>query len=330
MWEKKPSLTDFGTLFLPKEADEPILAKPVRDALLNWLTEIFAEDELKQVGISARKRAIFDGLPGVGKTTLAHHLSARLGLPMLAVRPERIIDKWVGSSGRNIGDLFDLVTEEFSLDGSGENKVPVVLFLDEFDALAAGRSDVQQGADQARNEMVNTLLQRIEQYDGFLIAATNFAKRIDEAIWRRFDMHITLELPGQFEREEIIKRYLKPFGLPKTTLQLFGEVMRTASPALIRAICEGLKREIIIGPKLGSNMDKEAVFARLVSSIQPHPDAGKPPLWSNKNSNRDFKLLLEKISWPLLLLGDVKEIAEIEIISTNNIIPIGGKLNDPK
>src|ERR1700735_1891214 len=93
---KAKTLDSFGDIFWPSEAAEPILARPVRLALTEWLTEIWAEDELTAVGIGPRKRAIFDGAPGVGKTTLAHHLSARLGLPMLAVRPERVISKWVG------------------------------------------------------------------------------------------------------------------------------------------------------------------------------------------------------------------------------------------
>lgn len=189
MWDnRQPSEPgDFGDIFEPSEAQEPILAKPVRNALLEWLTEIFAKDELTALGVAERRRAIFDGPPGVGKTTLAHHLSARLGLRMLAVRPERLIDKWVGSTGRNIGALFDCVDALAKADPPE----PILLFLDEFDAVAFKRREATQGAEDERNGFVNTLLQRIEQHKGFLIAATNFAEHIDRAIWRRFETHKT-------------------------------------------------------------------------------------------------------------------------------------------
>lgn len=281
-------LAEFGDLFLPEEAMEPILAKPVRGALLEWLTEIFAKEELAAMKVTARRRAIFDGPPGVGKTTLAHHLAARLGLRMLAVKPERLIDRWLGSTGRNIGNLFDAVSEE-----QGDD--PVVLFLDEFDAIAFKRKESEQGAEAEQNAWINTLLQRIERHDGFIIAATNHGAHVDTAIWRRFDIHITLELPGQFERERILARYLDPLGLPKSELVHLADALATASPALMRQLCENLKRQLVVGPKCGWNMRKEALFDRMLAAFGPHPDLGKPRLWSHGSND----IAIKAMTWPL-------------------------------
>ena len=97
----------FAEILLPEEASEPILARPVRDALTEWLTEIWLEAKLKEVGLSARKRALFYGAPGTGKTTLAHHLAARLGLALAVVRPDDIHGQYVGSNTTNLRRVFD-------------------------------------------------------------------------------------------------------------------------------------------------------------------------------------------------------------------------------
>lgn len=323
-FDRDQGLSRFGQLFLPSEAAEPILGKPVRTALLGWLTEIFAEEELKAVGISPRRRGLFDGPPGVGKTTLAHHLAARLGLPMLAVRPETLIDCWVGSTGRNIGDLFNQAQLPFKMPGGPEGGVPLVMFLDEFDAIAGKRRSAKQAADDARNEWVNTLLQRIEQHEGFIIAATNFGSEIDPAIWRRFDMHITLELPGQFERERILARYLLPFGLPRAALSLLAEALAPGSPALMRQFCEQLKRQTVIGPKLGLEMDKVAVVHRVVESVRPHPDIGKPPLWATAKNDHARDRALEALTWPLPNATEiVEEKSEPAPAAGGNVVAFG-------
>ncbi|WP_371346491.1 AAA family ATPase [Ancylobacter sp. IITR112] len=301
-------VTAFGDLLMPQEAAEPILAKPVRGALLEWLTEIWAEDELRAAKLQPRRRAIFDGPPGVGKTTLAHHLSARLGLPMLAVRPDRLVDKWLGSTGKNIGALFD---------AASRGKEPILLFLDEFDAIGMKRREASQGAEDERNSFVNTLLQCIDRFDGFLIAATNFSGHIDRAIWRRFDVHISLALPGQFERERILARYLDPHGLPSSALTAMAEALETASPALIRQLAEGLKRQIIIGPKVGWDMAKGAVVDRLLAAIQPHPDLGKPRLWSLGAADSAVRAL----PWPLPLAADCSGAAENAPESESAVVP---------
>src|SRR5713226_7304836 len=91
------SFEEFGEVLYPDAAQEPILAKPVRDALTEWLTEIWAGDELKAVGLKPRQKALFTGPPGSGKTILAHHLAARLKLALVCVRSDRLIDSYIGS-----------------------------------------------------------------------------------------------------------------------------------------------------------------------------------------------------------------------------------------
>ena len=312
--DEPSSICDFGDLFNPEEAMEPILAKPVRGALLEWLEEIFAKEELAAMKVVARRRAIFDGPPGVGKTTLAHHLSARLGLRMLAVRPERMIDKWVGSTGRNIGALFDAVADE-------EDHDPVVLFLDELDAIAMKRKETGQSAGDEQNAWINTLLQRIEQHTGFIIAATNHGARIDQAIWRRFDIHITLELPGQFERERIIARYLDPMGLPKIELAALADALALASPALIRQLCENLKRQLVVGPKVGWDMRRDALFDRMLQSFGPHPELGKPRLWSHASKDAAIR----GMTWPLRKANEITD--DTPVAATGgNVVSLGGRI----
>lgn len=305
-------LANYGSVFKPEEAMQPILARPVREALTDWLTEIWAEDELKAVKLMPRRRALFDGPPGVGKTTLAHHLAARLGLTMVALRADRIVDCWVGSTARNIGKLFDAACDK--------KAEPTLLFFDEFDALAIKRRSASTGAEDERNNYVNTLLQRIESYEGFLIAATNRGCDIDQAVWRRFDIHIALALPGQEERERILARYLAPYGLPKRALAALAEAFETASPALMRQWAEGLKRNLVIGPKVGWDMRREPVIDRLIAAVSPHPDLGKPRLWSHGSKDEAVRAM----PWPLPMATDVGVDLPDPIAAGANVVKLGG------
>ena len=282
----KSALTDLAEVLYPEDAQEPILARAVRGALMEWLTEIWAEKELQEVGLTPRRRALFYGPPGTGKTTLAHHLAARLGLPLVIARADQMIDKYVGSTSQNIAALFDAVRAA---------DTPSVMFLDEFDSLGMKRMAATQGAETERNHSVNTILQRIDSHTGTLLAATTRADDLDEAVWRRFEIQIEIALPGPIARKHILARYLKPYALTDAALRLLADSFNGAAPALMRQWCEGLKRQIVGGPRAGWDMDKERVFERLVSSIAPHPDLPRPRLWSM--GLRDPGIT--ELTWPL-------------------------------
>jgi SpoVK/Ycf46/Vps4 family AAA+-type ATPase len=187
-----------------------------------------------------------------------------------------------------IGALFDALKAE---------PEPFFLFFDEFDSLSAQRMDSgnNEVGEQDHNHGVNALLANFDRYEGFIVAATNHGRRVDEAIWRRFEIQIELALPGDHERKRILERYFAPFVLPEDRLASLSEALETASPALIRAFAENIKRQIVVGPQAGWAMDREAVIGRVIETVKPHPDIGLPRLWSLGLDDR----AVPRFPWPL-------------------------------
>lgn len=286
------AVQQFAQVRRPEEIDEPILAPTVARAVHEWLVEIHHAPALAAVNVEPRRLALLYGPPGTGKTTLAHHVAARLGLPLVAVQSERIIGKYLGETGGNLGRLFDILTQ---LEGQ------CVLLLDEFDALGQKRRAGTQSATQERNQSLTVLLRRIEQFRGIGLAATNEKDELDPAMWRRFGLQISVDLPGELERFAILRKYGLPFEWEDSALDVLVEATRGCSPSLLLQLMEGIKRTLVLASRLHT-VDISApapVIAHVCASIAPPPEMARPPLWANPRAALEA---IQTIAWPPTLM----------------------------
>lgn len=128
--------------------------------------------------------ALFHGPPGTGKTLAATLIGASVEADVYRVELSTIISKYIGETEKNLANLFDLAESN-----------DWILFFDEADSLFGKRTQVQNSHDRHANLEASYLLQRIEEFPGVVIFATNRKSNIDEAFLRRFRTVICFAMP---------------------------------------------------------------------------------------------------------------------------------------
>jgi AAA+ superfamily predicted ATPase len=143
--------------------------------------------------------ALFSGPSGTGKTMAAGILARSLGLDLYKIDLSAVVSKYIGETEKNLRGIFD------EAEGSS-----AILFFDEADALFGKRSEVKDAHDRYANIEVSYLLQRMEEYEGIAILATNFSQNLDEAFTRRMQFLVEFPLPQPLDRERIWRSLLPP------------------------------------------------------------------------------------------------------------------------
>lgn len=281
-----PAIEELAIVLYPEDAPAPILSKAVRSAVHQWISELGFEEDLAFVGVKARRTALFEGPPGCGKTTLAHHIAGRLGQPLVLVDLSTMISMYVGGTGHNLGRFFRALDQV-----QGD----VVVLFDEFDSMATDRaSNNGTSASREQNTIVTQLLQRLDNYQGVLIAATNLVDKIDPAIFRRFSMSIRIAEPDEEARYAILAQYLRPLQVESDTIKQLALNCRGAMPELLKKLAEGIKRDLVLSPRFKLPIDVDAVLTRVITSASPHESLPLPPLWQPGGVARISK----SIPWP--------------------------------
>jgi SpoVK/Ycf46/Vps4 family AAA+-type ATPase len=182
----------------PKKDDIQLyLDDRILDRIKEFLSHVQFSDELLAAGVGITPTMLLHGPPGTGKSLTAQYVAASLGLPLLVARVDTLVSSYLGSTSKNIRNLFEHASRR-----------PCVLFLDELDALGKLRDDQHEMGELKR--VVIALLQNIDNASGnlVLLAATNHPHILDRAIWRRFQFHVSIELPTEPVRQDLIANLL--------------------------------------------------------------------------------------------------------------------------
>jgi hypothetical protein len=179
---------EWSDLVLPHSTLEQL--EEIRD----WIAH--RQTLLDDWGMSRRLRtgytSLFIGPPGTGKTLSACLLGKLCRAEVYRIDLSLVISKYIGETEKNLARVFD----------QAEHR-GWILFFDEADALFGKRTQVEHSHDRYANQEVSFLLQRIEEFDGVVILASNLRANIDEAFMRRVQSLVHFQMPRASERVKL-------------------------------------------------------------------------------------------------------------------------------
>jgi hypothetical protein len=185
---------------------------------------------------------LFTGTSGTGKTMAAELLAQETQTELYRVDLSAITSKWVGETEKNLERVF-----------AEAQSSSAILFFDEADALFGKRGEVKEAQDRWANMEVNYLLQRIEEYRGTVILASNLRQNIDAAFMRRIHWVVDFPFPDEEARCKIFKGAFSSSVNPPSDWRLRvlarrfrltgGSIKNIVVDATFRALSEERARE---------------------------------------------------------------------------------------
>lgn len=180
-----------------------ILPDEVKLICNDLIQEHYRTDLLRSYNLEPRNRVLLIGPPGNGKTSLAETIAEALMVPLLVVRYESIIGTYLGETAVRLKKLFEYASTR-----------KCVLFFDEFETLGKERGDLHETGEIKR--VVSSLLLQIDTLPSHVvvIGATNHPELLDRAVWRRFQVRMTLPNPSQDRLVEWFKNFSQRINIP--------------------------------------------------------------------------------------------------------------------
>lgn len=236
-----------------------VLDDETRARLDRIVREHQARDRLKQHALEPRRKLLLLGPPGSGKTFTASAMAGELHLPLLVIRLDGLITKFMGETAAKLRLIFDSMV-----------KTRGVYLFDEFDAIGGNRGERSDVGEIRR--VLNSFLQFIEhdQSDSLIVAATNFGALLDPALFRRFDDIVEYRHPTKAQVEELVRRRLAPFDTSKLDWNVVVEQGVGLSYAELNRACIDAAKAAVLA---GSNIIATAVLVRCLTERKQVPAA---------------------------------------------------------
>ncbi len=226
-------LADFPAKYIttPLDWSSLVITKSTQmevETIRNWITH--HNQMVQEWGLenkfSSGYKALFYGPPGTGKTFTATLLGKHFNKDVYRIDLAQIVSKYIGETEKNLEKIFQMA--------EGKNWI---LFFDEADALFGKRTSVSSAHDRYANQETSFLLQRIEEFSGLVILASNNKSNIDSAFLRRFNAIVHFPMPDPGERLHLWNIYLpKNHGLTKDEVQDIARKYEVTGAMVLNAI----------------------------------------------------------------------------------------------
>jgi SpoVK/Ycf46/Vps4 family AAA+-type ATPase len=217
--------------------DSVVLDAALESTLRQLVDDVNAREQFAAWGLPPKRKVLFFGPPGCGKTVSARAVAGELGVPLLYVRFDALISSYLGETAANLRRLFDFAQSR-----------PWVILFDEFDAVGKSRDDAGEHGELKR--VINSLLQMMDAMTGasLLIAATNHEHMLDAALWRRFDEIARFGPPDSAQRLKLLRKFLGGLGYSEPDLRrLASSSQGLTGSDLERVAVEAAKQAVLAG-----------------------------------------------------------------------------------
>ncbi|WP_297509148.1 ATP-binding protein [Flavobacterium sp.] len=224
--EKKKKSYSTATLLYPDAIlDENLFYNPSEWKQINTIEKVLSIEKHKQIidhleenGLGKGISILFNGFSGTGKTATAKRLAKLTNRALFCVDVEKIVDKWMGDSEKNVKKIF---SEYYEF--SKECEHTPILFFNE-DSIFSKRVLVNQSTDRSHNSMQNILLEEMENFTGISIVTSNNADKLDPAFERRFLYKVEFEKPNTTTQFQLLQN-----SFPNMSIDIINQAINNYS-----------------------------------------------------------------------------------------------------